>query len=704
MNNRVKATLKKEKKKGNCGFSRGKTTMPANNQSTRNDQVLVLQGDVGNTATHNLIENSGDSRSSWQHGSPIYGGRNHVMSTALKAINTPSSRLPYLDRIQTLFGAHDLTDARAHIGGIAGSTARDFDAMAYTTGNHVVFQGAPDLATAAHEAAHIVQQRAGLSPSEATGVSGEKYERQADDVAKRVVQGRAVADLMPPQPNDQSNSMLLAPTSQALPIQRRITGMERRRQDARPFVIRFRITRPESREALLTAIREDLVGRLSTVVRTPILARIDTGVLNEELDHLLSQTGGQDQIRFELRIFWSDSRTVETIWLRSEYTEQWLRSQSRRPTRATETPLREEESESSAPLEEQLGVLQRHVELTRGLVRLSRLTPGRLERIQRRRVEGAQHAHTLRQAATFVEFHNSDFSQAGALGRGRDDWEQVERGSPECTRFISFSDGDSQGRWELNPPIPDISDSEEAQAFVEGFNEYLEAAASVERSLGPIVGRTQEALGALGTARVSRGVTVAPGRSGSPPVPPRGRGSGGGGSGEPPRPSRRRLVRRPRQLRSADESIRLYRIHLEESLGVSRPARAVPHPGTIRYRVSPSRRTHILEGDPGRPGSGHGPNRGNTRGAFPDTWTDDQAIAAIERVANSPNSIWRQSTGPGYPTAPSTRGGPAPGSPTLTSRRTPVSFEVRGRDHGLDIVVIVQPGPGGRGIVTGYVR
>jgi len=60
------------------------------------------------------------------------------------------------------------------------------------------------------------------------------------------------------------------------------------------------------------------------------------------------------------------------------------------------------------------------------------------------------------------------------------------------------------------------------------------------------------------------------------------------------------------------------------------------------------------------PGSGHGPNRNSTQGAFPDTWTDDQEIAAIERIANNPDSTWKQSSGPGYQTAPVSVGGPAP--------------------------------------------
>jgi RHS repeat-associated protein len=123
-------------------------------------------------------------------------------------------------------------------------------------------------------------------------------------------------------------------------------------------------------------------------------------------------------------------------------------------------------------------------------------------------------------------------------------------------------------------------------------------------------------------------------------------------------------------------------------------------PNSGGYTVSPSRREHILEGDGPGTGTGHGPNRGNTQGTPPDTWTDDQFINAIERVANGPNSRWRQSTGPGYTNAPVTVGGPASDAPTQNNQGNPIRFKVRGRDHGITIEVIVEPGAGG--IITGY--
>ena len=96
-------------------------------------------------------------------------------------------------------------------------------------------------------------------------------------------------------------------------------------------------------------------------------------------------------------------------------------------------------------------------------------------------------------------------------------------------------------------------------------------------------------------------------------------------------------------------------------------------------KVSTSRRDHILEGE-GPNDPGHGPNRG---------------------FGNSPNSTWRQSTGPGGGrNAPVTIGGPDANAPLTTRNGRPVRFIVEGRNHGLDVRVIVEPG--GEGIVTGF--
>lgn len=69
-------------------------------------------------------------------------------------------------------------------------------ARAYAMGNHVAFGIQPDLHTAAHEAAHVVQQRAGVSLSGGVGQAGDAYERHADAVDDRVVAGESAEALL----------------------------------------------------------------------------------------------------------------------------------------------------------------------------------------------------------------------------------------------------------------------------------------------------------------------------------------------------------------------------------------------------------------------------------------------------------------------------------------------------------------------------
>jgi Domain of unknown function (DUF4157) len=104
--------------------------------------------------------------------------------------------LPFGDRIQSSFGSHDVSGISAHVGGPAAEAAHGLGATAYATGNQVAFAGAPDLHTAAHEAAHVVQQRGGVSLKGGVGSVGDPYERHADAVADRVVAGQSAQDLL----------------------------------------------------------------------------------------------------------------------------------------------------------------------------------------------------------------------------------------------------------------------------------------------------------------------------------------------------------------------------------------------------------------------------------------------------------------------------------------------------------------------------
>src|SRR5213075_2702829 len=78
----------------------------------------------------------------------------------------------------------------------AAAGARAMGADAFATGNHVAFASAPDLHTAAHEAAHVVQQRSGVHLQGGVGEVGDSYERNADAVADRVVAGDSAQELL----------------------------------------------------------------------------------------------------------------------------------------------------------------------------------------------------------------------------------------------------------------------------------------------------------------------------------------------------------------------------------------------------------------------------------------------------------------------------------------------------------------------------
>jgi hypothetical protein len=118
-----------------------------------------------------------------------------VHAVAAHGIAGAGTALPHLDAIQRSFGPLDVSGVTAHVGGAAADASAALGAHAYATGDHVAFAEAPSLALAAHEAAHVVQQRAGVHLSSAVGQAGDAYEQHADAVAARVVAGESAVDL-----------------------------------------------------------------------------------------------------------------------------------------------------------------------------------------------------------------------------------------------------------------------------------------------------------------------------------------------------------------------------------------------------------------------------------------------------------------------------------------------------------------------------
>ncbi|GAB4565349.1 MAG: hypothetical protein Tsb0020_16150 [Haliangiales bacterium] len=125
--------------------------------------------------------------------------------------------LPHLGPIQESFGPdHDVSHVRAHIGGQAADASAAIGASAYATGDRVAFQAPPDLHTAAHEAAHVIQQQQGVQLQGGVGEIGDAYERHADAVAERVVAGQFAGDLLASGPASTGGSATATATSDAI--------------------------------------------------------------------------------------------------------------------------------------------------------------------------------------------------------------------------------------------------------------------------------------------------------------------------------------------------------------------------------------------------------------------------------------------------------------------------------------------------------
>ncbi len=118
------------------------------------------------------------------------------LRAAAAGVRGGGSALPHADSIQEAFGHHDVSDVTAHAGGDAAEACQAMGATAFASGSDVAFGGTPDLHTAAHEAAHVVQQRAGVQLDGGVGRSGDRYERHADAVADAVARGESAEGLL----------------------------------------------------------------------------------------------------------------------------------------------------------------------------------------------------------------------------------------------------------------------------------------------------------------------------------------------------------------------------------------------------------------------------------------------------------------------------------------------------------------------------
>jgi len=129
-----------------------------------------------------------------RHGGKTETGSVHA--AAAHGISGGGGALPHGGPIQQSFGGYDISNVTAHTDGAAAQATTAMGADAYATGSNIAFKGAPDLHTAAHEAAHVVQQQAGVSLSGGVGKVGDSYEQHADKVADAVVAGKSAEPIL----------------------------------------------------------------------------------------------------------------------------------------------------------------------------------------------------------------------------------------------------------------------------------------------------------------------------------------------------------------------------------------------------------------------------------------------------------------------------------------------------------------------------
>lgn len=160
--------------------------------ASRQARSAQLQRSLGNRIVTRLTTAGSSpsevSRSAAQH--------EIVHEAARLGLISPSVRLPHVEAIQRAFGRHDVTGVQAHTGPAAVAAAAAIGARAFAVDEHIAFADAPDLGVVAHEAAHVIQQRAGVTLPGGVGQAGDPHERHADAVASRVLRGESAEPLL----------------------------------------------------------------------------------------------------------------------------------------------------------------------------------------------------------------------------------------------------------------------------------------------------------------------------------------------------------------------------------------------------------------------------------------------------------------------------------------------------------------------------
>jgi hypothetical protein len=111
---------------------------------------------------------------------------------ATSALAEPGQPLPERSQLEAAFGGHDLGGVTVHRGPGATRVLQRLGAEGLAGGEHIVLAPSASRHTLIHEAAHVIQQRAGLG-----GFGDAATERAADQIASLVLAGQSAAHLLP---------------------------------------------------------------------------------------------------------------------------------------------------------------------------------------------------------------------------------------------------------------------------------------------------------------------------------------------------------------------------------------------------------------------------------------------------------------------------------------------------------------------------
>lgn len=116
-----------------------------------------------------------------------------AVAWALRGASGSPERIPHASAIERSFGPYSPLVRRAYLDECA---TRALGARGYTYDTKIVLAPNAGLDTVAHEAAHVIQQQAGLGPVTGLGRPGDQYEAMADAVASKVVRGLSAVKLL----------------------------------------------------------------------------------------------------------------------------------------------------------------------------------------------------------------------------------------------------------------------------------------------------------------------------------------------------------------------------------------------------------------------------------------------------------------------------------------------------------------------------